>query len=390
MTDAASELRGQARRLPELARHPQPRGRRRRALPREDGRRAGRPRRAGSRSSAPPTPPRRPDEVVDGVRFVRRGSKLSVYLAGMRGAAPRRPRRRRTSWSTCRTGCRSSPAWSPASRWSCSSTTCTASSGRSSTPGSPAGSAGGSSAGSRRGSTGAASTSRCRGPPAASCVELGVDGPRIAVVHNGTDPRVPVGGRQVGAPRWSPWSAGWSRTSRSSTPSTPSLALRERVPGPAAARRRAAAGGRPSCTSTPRERGAGDTVVFEGHVDEERKHEVYERAWVLALPSLKEGWGLVVGEAGMHAHADGGLPSAPAAPGSRSPTACPACWSTTTPSFTTALGDAARATTRCAAQLGEGAREVSHRFTWEHAQESFAPSWPRCCAESAWTPGPRR
>ena len=32
----------------------------------------------------------------------------------------------------------------------------------------------------------------------------------------------------------------------------------------------------------------------------QRKHEVYEQAWVLALPSLKEGWGLVVGEAGMH------------------------------------------------------------------------------------------
>ena len=46
--------------------------------------------------------------------------------------------------------------------------------------------------------------------------------------------------------------------------------------------------------------GAGDTVVFEGHVDEARKHEIYERAWLLALPSLKEGWGLVVGEAGMH------------------------------------------------------------------------------------------
>ena len=48
------------------------------------------------------------------------------------------------------------------------------------------------------------------------------------------------------------------------------------------------------------ERGAGDTVVFEGHVDEQRKNEIYETAWVMALPSLKEGWGLVVGEAGMH------------------------------------------------------------------------------------------
>ena len=48
------------------------------------------------------------------------------------------------------------------------------------------------------------------------------------------------------------------------------------------------------------EHGALDCVVFEGHVDEERKHEIYEQSWVLALPSLKEGWGLVIGEAGMH------------------------------------------------------------------------------------------
>ena len=48
------------------------------------------------------------------------------------------------------------------------------------------------------------------------------------------------------------------------------------------------------------QRDASESVVFEGHVDEQRKHEVYGEAWVLALPSLKEGWGLVVGEAGMH------------------------------------------------------------------------------------------
>ena len=31
-----------------------------------------------------------------------------------------------------------------------------------------------------------------------------------------------------------------------------------------------------------------------------RKQEIYEASWVMALPSLKEGWGLVVGEAAMH------------------------------------------------------------------------------------------
>ena len=35
--------------------------------------------------------------------------------------------------------------------------------------------------------------------------------------------------------------------------------------------------------------------------DERRKHEIYERAWLLLLPSIKEGWGLVIPEAGMHA-----------------------------------------------------------------------------------------
>ena len=41
-------------------------------------------------------------------------------------------------------------------------------------------------------------------------------------------------------------------------------------------------------------------IRFEGHVSEDRKQEVYAESWVMALPSLKEGWGLVVGEAGMH------------------------------------------------------------------------------------------
>jgi glycosyltransferase involved in cell wall biosynthesis len=41
-------------------------------------------------------------------------------------------------------------------------------------------------------------------------------------------------------------------------------------------------------------------VEFRGHVSEADKHAAYDEAWVLALPSLKEGWGLVVGEAAAH------------------------------------------------------------------------------------------
>ena len=42
------------------------------------------------------------------------------------------------------------------------------------------------------------------------------------------------------------------------------------------------------------------SIVFTGHVDEIDKHRIYAESWVMALPSLKEGWGLVVGEAAMH------------------------------------------------------------------------------------------
>lgn len=59
------------------------------------------------------------------------------------------------------------------------------------------------------------------------------------------------------------------------------------------------------------EREVAEAVVFHGFVDGERKHQLLAQAWVLLLPSLKEGWGLVVGEAGAHhvpavAYADAG------------------------------------------------------------------------------------
>jgi glycosyltransferase involved in cell wall biosynthesis len=43
-----------------------------------------------------------------------------------------------------------------------------------------------------------------------------------------------------------------------------------------------------------------DMVEFCGHVGEQRKHEELARAWILAAPSIKEGWGLVVVEAATH------------------------------------------------------------------------------------------
>ncbi|MBK6763714.1 MAG: glycosyltransferase family 4 protein [Micrococcales bacterium] len=46
--------------------------------------------------------------------------------------------------------------------------------------------------------------------------------------------------------------------------------------------------------------GVTDMVDFLGFVDEKTKHQVYASAWLLALPSLKEGWGIVVMEAATH------------------------------------------------------------------------------------------
>jgi glycosyltransferase involved in cell wall biosynthesis len=54
-------------------------------------------------------------------------------------------------------------------------------------------------------------------------------------------------------------------------------------------------------------------VEFAGWVDDEAKHAILARSWVMALPSVKEGWGIVVMEAGQHAvptvafHDAGGL-----------------------------------------------------------------------------------
>lgn len=42
---------------------------------------------------------------------------------------------------------------------------------------------------------------------------------------------------------------------------------------------------------------AAAAIEFLGQVDEATRNAVYERSWVMAVPSLKEGWGLVITEA---------------------------------------------------------------------------------------------
>jgi glycosyltransferase involved in cell wall biosynthesis len=52
--------------------------------------------------------------------------------------------------------------------------------------------------------------------------------------------------------------------------------------------------------ASAQELGVADRVDFHGFLDEQAKHEELARAWVQLCPSVKEGWGLVVTEAGAH------------------------------------------------------------------------------------------
>ncbi len=127
---------------------------------------------------------------------------------------------------------------------------------------------------------------------------LGVEKARVAIVHNGTTPPPPVS------------------STRSTNPSIAIVgrlvphkqvehavdtvaALRPEFPG----LHLAVVGSgwwEDDLRKYVADTGAGDLVTFEGHVSEQRKHEILASSWLLVLPSIKEGWGIVVGEAGGH------------------------------------------------------------------------------------------
>lgn len=56
----------------------------------------------------------------------------------------------------------------------------------------------------------------------------------------------------------------------------------------------------PQLEELAHELGIEQRVTFHGHVSDAEKHRLMASAWVHAFPSLKEGWGLVVVEAGTH------------------------------------------------------------------------------------------
>jgi glycosyltransferase involved in cell wall biosynthesis len=205
-------------------------------------------------------------------------------------------------------------------------------------------------------------------PTRAELRQLGVTGARIAVVHNGTDPVVPTRVGKASAPtlcvvgRLVP-----HKQVEHAIDSV--MALRCEFPD---IRLHVVGSGWWEATlrEYAEQREAGETVIFEGHVDERRKNEVFELSWLMVLPSLKEGWGLVVGEAGMHhtptvAYRSAGGTRESIAHGRSG------LLVDTPVGLTRSLGALIR--DQCLrATLADGAGLMSRRFTWEHAQLSFA------------------
>jgi glycosyltransferase involved in cell wall biosynthesis len=197
--------------------------------------------------------------------------------------------------------------------------------------------------------------------------ELGIDTGRIAVVHNGSDPAPDLAGERAAEPTICV--VGRLVPHKRIEHAIDAVArLRPRFPN---LRCRIAGTGwwEESLRAYAVERGVADSVEFLGHVDETTKHEVYASAWLQALPSLKEGWGLVVGEAGAHATPTIAYRSAR---GTRESIVDDVS-GVLVDSQTDFVAGLARLLddAELRERLGKGSHEQSVRYSWERAEASF-------------------
>jgi glycosyltransferase involved in cell wall biosynthesis len=199
--------------------------------------------------------------------------------------------------------------------------------------------------------------------------DLGIDPARIAVVHNGTP--------KLSAPR----------IARSSTPRIVVLgrlvphkqvgvvleaaaALRTRHPD-----LRIDVVGQGYYEGELRAQaqllGLGESVVFHGWVDEETKSDLLARAWVNAVPSVKEGWALSVVEAATHGTPSIAFAGAGGLDESIVANVTGLLVAGGQPEFTRELGELLDDPARCAA-LGRSACGHAAMFTWDDAALDMA------------------
>ncbi|MDX6359138.1 MAG: hypothetical protein QOH37_2192 [Nocardioidaceae bacterium] len=198
--------------------------------------------------------------------------------------------------------------------------------------------------------------------------ELGVDPRRVAVVHYGTDQPGPIAVAKTPAP--SICVVGRLVPHKQVEHAIDAvLELRKELPGTTLT---VVGSGwwEAELHAYAAARDTGDAVRFLGQADEATKERVYEESWVLALPSLKEGWGLVVGEAAL-----AGTPAVAysSAGGTRESVVdgTSGLLADDQPEFVEALrriltDDALRQ------RLAEGAVAHGGRYTWDQTRAGFA------------------
>lgn len=209
-------------------------------------------------------------------------------------------------------------------------------------------------------------------------VQLGVDRERISIVHNGNDPAPAIQGGRASMPRicvvgrlvphkqvehaidavvdlrdefpdllLDVVGAGWWEDE-----------LRDYATG----------------------RHIADRINFHGFVDEQEKHEIYAHSWLMALPSLKEGWGIVIGEAGTHATPAVAYRSAGGTRESIEDDVSGVLVDSRE-EFVATIAQLLRNDER-RLRLGEGALKMSHQFTWANSQQEFARVLYRAVAQN--------